>query len=105
MRWTKNLLLVLLVCADAGLVCGQQTRENESPKDASYFRDIWPIVQRRCQGCHQPSVKQGNLDLTQYEGFRIGGKSGPAFLPGEPDKSLVYSLIAGKREPRMPLGQ
>jgi WD40 repeat protein len=70
----------------------------------SYFRDVWPIIQRRCQGCHQPSVKQGNLDLTQYESFRAGGKTGPAFVPSDPDKSLVFALISGKREPRMPLG-
>ena len=69
----------------------------------SYFPDIWPVIQRRCQKCHQPSVKQGNLD--HYEGFRTRGKSGPAFVPGDPDNSLVFVLIAGKRYPRMPLGQ
>src|SRR5205085_4529885 len=46
--------------------------------DVSYYRDIRPIIQRQCQGCHQPSVKSSNLDLTTYEGFQSGGKRGPA---------------------------
>ena len=45
--------------------------------DASYFRDIRPIIQRQCQGCHQPNLKSSNLDLTSYEGIQSGGKHGP----------------------------
>ena len=65
-----------------------------------YFRDIRPILQRSCQGCHQPAMKQasGNLDLTTYEGFKAGGNKGPAF-------NRVVAYLKGDVQPRMPLGQ
>jgi len=70
----------------------------------SYFRQIRPVLQRQCQGCHQPASKQADLLLTSYEGFRTGGKSGPSFLAGKPDQSLVLAYLKGDRQPRMPLG-
>ncbi len=101
----KKLLVLLMVCSFMPAAHGKESEEKRSTGEASYFRDIWPIIQRQCQGCHQPSVKQGNLDLTHYDGFRIGGKNGPSFVPGDPDNSLVLAMVTGKREPRMPFGQ
>jgi WD40 repeat protein len=66
--------------------------------DASYFRDIRPIIQRQCQGCHQPNLKSSNLDLTSYEGFESGGKHGPA-------AKTVLGYLTGESKPQMPLGQ
>lgn len=73
----------------------------------SYFRDIRPILQRNCQGCHQPSIKQtaSNLDLTTYESFKSGGNKGAAFVRGAPEKSHVVLYLEGKLAPRMPFGQ
>jgi WD40 repeat protein len=64
---------------------------------ASYFRDVRPILQRSCQGCHQPSVKQGGLDLTTYALLAKGGSRGSA-IP------LLVDYVTGARQPRMPLG-
>jgi WD40 repeat protein len=66
--------------------------------DASYFRDVRPIIQRQCQGCHQPNLKSSNLDLTSYEGFQAGGKHGPA-------ASTLLGYVTGESKPQMPLGQ
>ena len=76
----------------------------QSDAKVSYFRQIRPVLQRQCQGCHQPASKQAELILTSYEGFRSGGKSGPSFLAGKPDQSLVLAYIKGDRQPRMPVG-
>jgi mono/diheme cytochrome c family protein/DNA-binding beta-propeller fold protein YncE len=72
--------------------------------DASYFRDVRPILQRQCQGCHQPSVKSSGLDLTTFDGFSKGGKRGPAFRAGAPADSLIVKYIKGEQQPVMPLG-
>jgi len=64
----------------------------------SYFRDVRPIVQRQCQGCHQPNLKSSNLDLTSFEGFQAGGKHGPG-------ASTLVGYITGESKPQMPLGQ
>lgn len=66
--------------------------------DPSYFRDIRPILQRQCQGCHQPNLKSSNLDLTTYQGLKEGGKRGTAF-------PLLVSFLTGEMKPQMPLGQ
>ncbi len=64
----------------------------------SYFRDVRPIIQRQCQGCHQPNLKSSSLDLTSYEGLQAGGKHGPA-------PSTLLGYITGESKPQMPLGQ
>jgi len=66
--------------------------------DIGYYRDVRPILQRQCQGCHQPSIKSGNLDLTTYEGFKAGGKRGPT-------TGTLIAYVTGESKPQMPLGQ
>jgi WD40 repeat protein len=73
--------------------------------NTSYFRDIKPILQRHCQGCHQPNIKSSNLDLTTYEGLMSGGKRGAGVKPGAPADSLILKSITGETQPRMPIGQ
>ena len=70
----------------------------------SYSRDVRPLLQRTCQGCHQPNLKSGGLDLTTFEAFSKGGGRGPAFKPGSPDESLILKYVKGDAQPRMPLG-
>src|ERR1035441_4157892 len=72
--------------------------------DVSYFRDVRPILQRQCQGCHQPAVKSSGLDLTTFEGLAKGGKRGPAFRAGASAASLIVKYIQGQQQPAMPLG-
>jgi Planctomycete cytochrome C. len=72
--------------------------------DPSYYRDVRPILQRQCQGCHQPSVKSSSLDLTTFEAFSKGGKRGPAFRAGAPADSLILKYLKGEAQPVMPLG-
>src|SRR5579862_6330825 len=72
--------------------------------DGSYFRDVRPILQRQCQGCHQPAVKSSGLDLTTFAGLEKGGKHGPAFRAGAAPESLIIKYIKGQQQPQMPLG-
>ena len=69
-----------------------------SAAEPSYFREIRPVLQRQCQGCHQPSLKSSNLDLTSYEGLVSGGKHGPGL-------SVIVKYLSGEMKPQMPLGQ
>ena len=66
--------------------------------EPSYFREIRPLLQRQCQGCHQPNLKSSNLDLTTYEGLAAGGKHGPG-------PALIVKYLTGEMKPQMPLGQ
>lgn len=71
----------------------------------SFFRDIRPLLQKQCQGCHQPAGASSGLDVTSYAAFAKGGKRGAAFTAGKPDESLTIRYLAGAMKPRMPLGQ
>jgi WD40 repeat protein len=70
----------------------------------SYFRDVRPILQRQCQGCHQPAAKSSGLDLTTFEGLSKGGNRGAAISTGAPGSSLLVKYIKGEAQPVMPLG-
>lgn len=69
-----------------------------SAADPSYTRDIMPVLQKNCVGCHQGSMKSAGLDLTTYESFKKGGKQGDGFA-----QTIRY--ITGEAKPSMPLGQ
>lgn len=83
--------LLLLLAANAGAA-------------PSFFRDVQPILQKKCQGCHQPASKTSGLDLTTFEGFQKGGQRGPAFVAEHPDESLFIRYVTGALQPRMPMG-
>src|SRR5687767_13588697 len=36
----------------------------------SYHKQIWPVVQRQCQGCHQPAKQGGKLVMVSYDEFK-----------------------------------
>ncbi len=68
-----------------------------SAAEPSFYRDVQPILQKNCVACHQPAVTSSGLDLTTYDGFRAGGKRGPAF-------ALAIQYVTGQMKPPMPLG-
>ncbi len=72
---------------------------------ASFSRDIQPILQKNCQGCHQPASKMSGLDLTTFDSFLKGGKRGPAFVAERPEESNVVRYLTAALQPQMPLGQ
>lgn len=67
----------------------------------SYYRQVRPILQRSCTGCHQPAKQGGKLLLTTFAGLKAGGENGPAFVVGKPDDSLIVQYISGSK-PEMP---
>jgi WD40 repeat protein len=94
-RWIA--FATCLTCLSATALLGAQ--------DPSYQRDIRPILDKNCTSCHQPALKQSDLDLTTYARFEAGGKRGAAFVPGSPEQSLVIQFITAALKPSMPLGQ
>src|SRR5579872_4051014 len=48
----------------------------------SYYRDIRPILQGNCQGCHQPAKAKGGYIMTHFKGLLAGGETeGVAVVP------------------------
>ena len=72
---------------------GYSEEENEV-KAISFYKDIRPIFQANCQGCHQPSKAKGKYIMTDFEKLVNGGDSGdPAIVPGDPEKSYLVEVI------------
>ena len=67
-----------------------------------YFRrNVAPILERHCLRCHRGTKAAGKLDLSHSTGLRRGGESGPVFISGKPEDSLLIEYISGD-EPEMP---
>ena len=110
---TVSRLLNLVACAVALLACASAGADDAKPAadkpaaKVSFYRDIRPIIQDRCQGCHQPAKASGGLVMTSYAAIKKGGESEAAgFLPGDPDASEILSQIlpSGDTPPAMPKG-
>ena len=70
----------------------------------SFEKQIKPLLTRNCAGCHQPASKQAGLSLATFAEFEKGGNKGPAFIAGNPEKSLVIGYLTGETKPQMPFG-
>lgn len=70
----------------------------------SFHRDIRPILQKQCSGCHRPGGASSGLDVTTYSAFKTGGKRGLAFVAGDAEASLTVKYLVATILPQMPLG-
>ncbi len=91
----RKLLFVLM----AGVVAAQDAPPSapDDPAGIEFFeKKIRPVLVDRCYSCHSagaPKLK-GGLRLDTLEAALKGGDTGPAFVPGQPDKSLIVEAVA-----------
>ena len=81
--------------------------KKDAPKKVSYYKEVRPILQANCQGCHQPAKTKGSYVMTDFKQLLAGGESKlRAIVAKSPDKSNLIKLITpvdGKAE--MPEGK
>jgi mono/diheme cytochrome c family protein len=99
-------VLVLIVTACGGSTPVQPVAVETKPAAAgqagvSYAKDIQPIFNDSCVGCHG---KSGGLTLTDYNSLMAGGAKGPVIVANNPDASELYKRITGQSQPSMPRG-
>src|SRR5437868_4686883 len=84
-----------------------KTTESKSAPKVSYYRQIRPILQANCQGCHQPAKSKGGYVMTQFKRLLAGGDSeGAAIVPEHPEKSAILKMITPQDgEVKMPKGK
>lgn len=87
--------------------CVQSARADDldpakkAAEPVSFYRQVRPILQRTCSGCHQPAKAGGKLVLTSYAGLQKGGDNGAGVIAGKPDDSPLVEMISGDK-PLMP---
>jgi len=78
-----------------------------SNRMVSYYREVRPILQANCQGCHQPAKPKGGYVMTDFKKLLAGGESeGTAIIPTHPDKSAMLKMVTPENgEASMPKGK
>jgi WD40 repeat protein len=100
---TRFLLLTMML-----LAIGWQFLAAAQPAEVSYYRDVRPIFQQYCQGCHQPAKAQGGYVMTSHAALLKKGESAqPGVVPGKPDESMIVFQITPQngKPPVMPRGR
>ncbi len=66
-----------------------------SPQEAYFETHIRPLLAEQCFECHSEKAgkRKGGLWLDRREGWSVGGDSGPAIVPGDPDQSLLIQAV------------
>lgn len=101
---TAVCLAVVVVSSAAIAGADDEKTTTEKTEPVSFYRQVRPILQRHCSGCHQPAKQGGKLLLTSFDGLKKGGENGAGFEAGDPDSSTIMAYISGE-EPEMPLNQ
>ncbi len=70
-----------------------------SPADPAFTRDILPIFEKSCVGCHSGEKPKGDLSVETVAALLKGGQSGePAIVPGRPDASPLLRFVQDQVE-------
>ncbi len=83
-----SLIALWLVAAGSGLSLARAV---------DFERDILPILESRCLGCHNDNIAKGELSLSTPAGLI----ENDWLTPGSPDTSRLVAVVAGE-QPEMP---
>ena len=61
-------------------------------RPVDFQKDIYPILENNCVACHNVAIDESKFVLEDVASILKGGKKGPAVVPKNPDKSLLYLL-------------
>ena len=103
MKRLVSRLGIVLAALLAACAAEQVTLPTPAPEDVplrvvivaspSYARDIRPIFDDFCVGCHGPALAENGLRLDSYDGVMQGTQFGPVVVPYQSFAStLVYVL-------------
>ncbi|HEU5117078.1 MAG TPA: c-type cytochrome domain-containing protein, partial [Isosphaeraceae bacterium] len=74
--------------------------QNESTEKLKFSKDIAPILNGNCMGCHNARTKRGEFDLSTFQKMMTGSQSGEVIVPGKPEESLLVELVETRKMPR-----
>ena len=98
--WLAALLLVVILQTTAALAA-----DSSDDGIAFFEKKIRPLLAENCYKCHsaQSEKLKGGLMLDSREAALKGGESGPAVIPGDPERSLLIKAVRyGDKELQMP---
>ncbi|MBP86039.1 MAG: hypothetical protein CMJ64_04875 [Planctomycetaceae bacterium] len=87
--------LVLLMHVEASESLADDATDEVAGASMHFSAVVLPLLKKHCYECHshEGDAAEGGLVLDSRAGWRMGGDSGPAIAPGNPDKSLLLTAI------------
>src|SRR5215471_13069248 len=103
-RGTVLLIAGMLIAPATWRAAGQALPA--PPRKIDFAREIAPLFQKRCYGCHGPQLQTSGLRLDNSSSALRGGNSGPVILPGNGAASPLVRRISGSTDvkPMPPAG-
>jgi hypothetical protein len=85
----------------APALAGRQPDRNQRFFDTR----VAPILAKRCLGCHNQGLNNGNISFLDRDSLLKGGGRGPAIVPGSPERSVLVNVLRHDGEVQMPPGR
>lgn len=73
-----------------------------TPTASGFSGQVLPILQAKCQMCHNSGTKLGGWDASSYESVMTSGDNGPVVVAGDAQNSLLARRIQGMNASIMP---
>lgn len=107
--WEHNLLLRWIEAGAKGAAVKKPVMQ-EADKNSTFtsagiqlYRDrIQPLLENNCYECHGYDAPKAGLSLRRREQVLTGGKSGPALVPGKPERSMLLAAVSYEGKLKMP---
>jgi hypothetical protein len=92
---TVRFRLVIVLASAAVPVAGAEIAPSSETVTASFFETkVRPILADHCYACHSAETKPaGGLRVDDRNGLLVGGNTGPAVVPGDPEGSLLLQRV------------
>lgn len=93
------LTLFLALCGACCQVAPLLAADAPTAEQIQFFEtSIRPVLVEHCQKCHGEAKQWGSLRLDSSKAILEGGDTGPALVPGQPEKSLLIRAIRQQDE-------
>ncbi len=101
----RSILLGLVL--SVGLATHSAASEGSAADQAFFEKKIRPLLDQHCLKCHSEQARasgklRGGLLLDSAEGWKQGGDTGPAILPGKAAESLLVQSLSHTGDLKMP---
>ena len=85
---------------------GKTPAARDKNQGVSFTKELAPLINEKCVGCHGPAMQCANLRLDTFAGWTKGGKSGQLLTVGVPLRSLIlFRMATDDTKIRMPKDQ
>jgi mono/diheme cytochrome c family protein len=90
----RNVAIAILAAGLVGSAAHAQTPPPDDAKLEFFEKKVRPVLAANCFNCHSANTKaMSELRVDDRNGLLVGGKRGPAIVPGQPEKSRLLQAV------------